>query len=233
MKNKPSAYVLEQAAGDPGLRDTGDRETVIRMIRESQMAKKLPQKSSIKETFELLAPTGSPSEGGKSDDGSSAEAANALSSVINFIITDAFNLTPEESLWVAYYLGEILSPLKNIEPALLLAAVDNELKTGEYSKRMMKKISDTNNIPYQAVTVSQNFNSGVKYAPVSDWVEGISEIILSSYPNLRPMIRSSIVGSIHGLFLELGVHDNPRQSRASLYLPNSVRFILEAGRDES
>lgn len=187
----------------------------------------------MNETFKLLekiSPTVEP-ETKQVNVEKAAETANALSSVINYIITDAFNLTPEESLWVAYYLGEILSPLKNLEPSLLLAAVDSELNTKEYSNRMIRKISAPINHSYQATLESQNFTSGVKYAPVGDWVEGISEIVLSSYPNLRPMIRSSIVGSIHGLFLELGVDDNPRKSRASSYLPNSVRYILEAGRE--
>lgn len=181
----------------------------------------------MNETFKLLTPTRTVEP--TTIDETAAKAATALSSVINYIITDAFDLTAEESLWVGYYLGEILTPLKNINPSLILAAVDKEINSGEYSTRMLKRLSIASSMPQQINLTSQNFNKGVKYAPVADWVEGISEIILSSYPNLRPMIRSSIVGSIHGLFLELGVDDNPRQSRASLYLPNSVRYILEAG----
>ena len=160
---------------------------------------------------------------------SGLRTANALSSVINYIITDAFDLHPEESLWVSYYLGQILEPLKTIQADVLLAAVDRELNCGEYSDRMIKRVSAT---PYTHTYEDSAFVLGVRYAPVADWVEGISDIILSSYPNLRPMIRSSIVGSIHGLFLELGVSDNPRKSRPSLYLPNSVRFILEANKEK-
>ena len=157
---------------------------------------------------------------------SAVRTANALSSVINYIITDAFNLEAEESLWVGYHLGEILTPLKNVIPTALMAAVDRELACNEYSNRMMRRLS----APAFAQTYDESsFNTGVKYAPVSDWVEGISEIVLGSYPNLRPMIRSSIVGSIHGLFMELGVSDNPRKSRASAYLPNSVRYLLGNG----
>ena len=151
---------------------------------------------------------------------SASKTVNALSSVINYIITDAFNLDGEESLWVAYHLGEILSPLKNILPSAYLGAVQRELECGEYSGRMIEKAKKNNH------EESSSFTPGVRYAPVSDWAEGISEIVLGSYPNLRPMIRSSIVGSIHGLFIELGVGDNPRQSRASSYLPNSVRYLL-------
>jgi hypothetical protein len=149
------------------------------------------------------------------------KTVNALSSVINFIITDAFNLKPEESMWVAYHLGQILEPLKHIKSDALLGAVQRELDCGEYSKRMFKRDSDIANN-----TADIAFSTGVRYAPVSDWVEGISEIVLGSYTDLRPMIQSSIVGSIHGLFLELGVGDNPRKSRASSYLPNAVRFLL-------
>jgi len=153
---------------------------------------------------------------------SAIETVKALSSVINYIITDAFNLEQEESLWVGYHLSEILSPLKSITPTALLAAVDKELTSKEYTQRMVRRSSKIVLIPDE----ESGFSSGVKYAPVSDWVEGISEIILSSYPDLRPMISSSIIGSIHGLFTELGISDNPRTSRASLYLPNSVRYLL-------
>lgn len=179
----------------------------------------------MKNTKELLdsALTGSTQEALNNDHilyESASKTVNALSSVINFIITDAFNLTPEDSLWVAYHLGEILSPLQNIAPSALLGAVQRELEVGEYSTRMFER---TNRTMY---TADPQFSAGVRYAPVSDWVEGISEIVLGSYPYLRPMIRSSIVGSIHGLFTELGVGDDPRQSRASGYLPNGVRYLL-------
>lgn len=149
-----------------------------------------------------------------------SQTVNALSSVINYIITDAFNLNPEESLWVGYHLGEILSPLKNIIPTAILGAVQREIETGEYSNRMFDRTSRP------SYGTDTTFTAGVRYAPVSDWVEGISEIVLGSYPNLRPMIRSSIVGSIHGLFTELGVGDDPRTSRASSYLPNGVRYLI-------
>lgn len=152
---------------------------------------------------------------------SASTTVNALSSVINFIITDAFNLNPEDSLWVGYHLGEILSPLKTIIPTSLLGAVQRELESGEYSKRMFERNSRASYMEDSA-----SFTEGVRYAPVSDWVEGVSEIVLGSYPTLRPMIRSSIIGGIHGLFLELGVSDDPRKSRASSYLPTSVRYLL-------
>lgn len=150
-------------------------------------------------------------------------ATNALSSVINYIVTDAFNLDPEESLWVGYRLEEVLSPLRHISPKVILAAVDKELSCGEYSNRMIQRVSRSSTMHAYADT---SFSAGVRYAPVSDWVEGISDIVLNSYPNLKPMLRSSIVGSINGLFMELGVSDDPRKSRSSLYLPTSVRYLV-------
>ena len=179
----------------------------------------------MKNTKELLdiALSENPSDGSADEKylyESAAKTVNAVSSVINFIITDAFNLDPEESLWVSYNLSEILIPLKTIVPTALLAAVQREVNTREYSSRMFERTVRP------TYTQTAEFTPGVRYAPLSDWVEGISEIVLGSYPNLRPMIRSSIVGSIHGLFIELGVGDDPRTSRASIYLPNSVRFLL-------
>lgn len=151
----------------------------------------------------------------------SNRTVSALSSVVNYIITDAFDLTSEESLWVGHHLAQILAPLKDIAPRAILGAVQKEIESGEYSLRMFERSVRT---PLPAA--SAEFNEAVKYAPVTDWVEGISEIILGSYPDVRPMIRSSIVGSIHGLFTELGVGDNKKNSRPSAYLPTSVRYLL-------
>lgn len=155
-------------------------------------------------------------------------ATNALSSVINYIVTDAFNLDPEESLWVGYRLEIVLSPLRHIPPKVILAAVDRELSCGEYSNRMIQRVSRSSAMTAYADT---SFSLGVRYAPVSDWVEGISDIVLNSYPNLKPMLKSSIVGSINGLFIELGVSDDPRKSRSSLYLPTSVRYLISVNEE--
>lgn len=153
-------------------------------------------------------------------DETATHTVNAISSVVNYVITDAFNLSPEDSMWVAYHLGNILVPLQKIIPTAVLAAVQKEIEHGEYSNRMFEKTNqmfDNQNV---------KFNSGVRYAPISDWVESVSEIVLGSYPELRPMIRSSIIGGIHGLFIELGVGENSKTSRPSCYLPNGVRFLL-------
>jgi hypothetical protein len=152
--------------------------------------------------------------------GSQPSTVNAISSVLNYIITDAFDLTTEESMWVGYHLGNILSPLNNIIPTALMGAVKQELTNKEYSNRLFKR----GNIETKPVDVV----AGVRYAPIEDWVESLSEIILSSYSGLRPMIKSSIIGSIHGLLTELGISSNPKKSRGSLYLPNAVRHLLSS-----
>ena len=142
---------------------------------------------------------------------------NALSSVLNYIITDAFNLSAEESVGISYNLGIIFTPLHEIFPSVTLGAVKQEMMTGEYSARLFRRTQTGSSLPSEA---------NVKYASVEDWVESLSEVVLTSYPDLRPMISSSIVGALHGLLTELGVSSNPRKSRASLYLPNSVRYLL-------
>jgi len=153
---------------------------------------------------------------------SAKTSVHALGSVLNYILTDAFDLNAEETMWVGYHLGNILSPLNNIIPTALMGAVKQEMMTGEYSNRLFKR-DNTN-----GQTLSQV--SGVKYAPIEDWVESLSEVALSGYPTLRPMIKSSIIGSFHGLLTELGISSNARKSRGSLYLPNAVRHLLGSRR---
>lgn len=149
---------------------------------------------------------------------------SALSSVVNYIITDAFNLTSEESIWIGMLLNNALEPLKTIIPTATLGAVKQELHNGNYSIRLFERTST----PPNAVTATNViYDADVKYATVSEWTEGICEIILTGYPHLRPILKSRIIGSIYGIFRELGVGDNP-DSRPSLYLPNNIRYLLRS-----
>jgi nicotinamide mononucleotide adenylyltransferase len=172
--------------------------TMIRDILDREAA----EESTLEESIDLS---------------SNPNNVNALSSVMNYIITDAFNLSTEESMWVGYHLGNILSPLNNIIPSALMGAVKQEMSTREYSNRLFKR-GEVSSLP-------ETEKSGVRYAPIENWVESLSEVVLSSYPNLRPMIKSSIIGSIHGLLTELGINST-KKSRGSLYLPNAVRHLL-------
>lgn len=141
-----------------------------------------------------------------------------IASVINFIITDAFNLTEEENMWVSYHLKSILEPVSILRPRVLLAAVKQELESKEYSDKLFNRNWATSG--YAQV------EAHVRYAPLEDWVESLSEIILVSYPDLRPLIKSSIIGSILGVMAELGVSDDIRESRGSMYLPTAVRRLV-------
>jgi hypothetical protein len=152
----------------------------------------------------------------------------ALSSVINYIITDAFGLDAEESMWLGYNLNQVLEPLTELLPTSILVAVDQEMRCEEYSNRLMTLLANPNRIASNSISKTP----GVKYATLNAWVEGICEIILGSYPSIRPMYKARIVGSVHGLFQELGLTNNLKTSRASLYLPTSVRFILSSEEQE-
>lgn len=153
---------------------------------------------------------------------SSEKAAKALSSVLTYIISDAFDLSGEEALWVGYYIGDLMAPMNKIRPAAQLLAVQEELKYGEYSNKLFRHTSsDTESSTNNSSTVN-----GVQYAPMSTWVEGMSDIIFTSYPNLTPMYKSRIIGSLHGIFTELGLDNNLKKTRPSLYLPNAIRYLL-------
>jgi len=143
---------------------------------------------------------------------------NALSAVINFILTDAFNLTEEENMWVSYHLNTILEPVSVLRPRVLLAAVKRELDNKEYSDKLFRR--DWASAGYI------DPEADVRYAPLEDWVEALSEIVLVSYPDLRPLLRSSIIGSIHGVMTELGVSEDLTVSRGSVYLPTAIRHLV-------
>jgi hypothetical protein len=148
------------------------------------------------------------------------DISNAVSSVMNYILTDAFDLTQEESFWVGYELRSVLAPVSALRPRVYLAAVSQELETGEYSEKLFSRNWD------MAGQNVQNQNTDSRQAPISDWAEMLSEIVLISYPDLRGMITASIIGSIYGILSELGLSDNMKASRKSQYLPTAIRHIV-------
>jgi hypothetical protein len=156
--------------------------------------------------------------------GNAPTVVNAMSSVLNFLITDAFDLGEEESLWVGYQLGTVLAPLERLLPDAIMGAVQKEMETQEYSKRMVER---GNRFKFgTSASTPVERDPDVKSATISQWVEALSQTILTGYPNLRPMLRASIVGSLYGLLEELGVAEDPRKSRPTRYLPTAVRYLL-------
>lgn len=148
--------------------------------------------------------------------------ARAISSVVNYIISDAFNLSDEEHIWLGYQLGKIIKPLEFITPTIVLGAVKRELSTGDYSERLFN-YKPTEKVHYSVSPIVRN-------ASLEDWTTVISSAILSSYPDARHMVQASVIGSIYGMLAELGLSNDPEKSRQSMYLPNAVRYALNAKR---
>jgi hypothetical protein len=147
------------------------------------------------------------------------DISSAVSSVMNYILTDAFDLTSEESFWVGYELKTILSPISALRPRMYLAAVKKELDSKEYSEKLFSR-------DWDAAGQSQVTDPSVRQAPISDWVEMLSEVVLVSYPDLRSSLQAAVVGSIYGILTELGLSDDENTTRKSLYLPTAIRHIV-------
>ena len=144
--------------------------------------------------------------------------SRAIASVVNYIITDAFNLTEEEHQWLGVQLGKIMKPLETLPTEVLLSSVRQEINTAEYSKRLFN---------YQQKTeIPNEYYTNVKTALLEDWVTVISSAILSSYPNSKPMVQAATVGQIYGLLVDLGLTNDAETSRKSTYLPNAVKYIV-------
>lgn len=150
------------------------------------------------------------------------EVAHAIRSVVNYIISDAFNLSEEEHLWLGYQLAKIMKPLEFINPSIVLGAVRRELTTKEYSERLFNY--------KQSGRIFQPAQKMVRTATLEDWTTVISSAILSSYPEARPMVQASVIGSVYGMLQELGLDNDTEISRQSMYLPNAVRYALNTRR---
>lgn len=142
----------------------------------------------------------------------------AIASVVNYIITDAFNLTEDEHQWLGFQLGKLMKPLESLPTEVLLSSVRQEIMTGEYSKRLFD---------YQPKsTIPNEFYQNVRVALLEDWVTVISSAILSSYPTAKPMVQAATVGQIYGMLVTLGLTNEIETSRKSTYLPNAVKYIV-------
>lgn len=145
------------------------------------------------------------------------QVAAALRTIITYTITDVFDLTPEETLWSSYHINEMLKPFEEMVPKSVPIAVTQELSSKEYSVRLSQRNEGSFN----------DISNNVENASLEDWVSIFMDMITQSYYPLRPMIEATIRGRISGLLSELGIgaHNNPR---GALYLPNAVRYMLNA-----
>lgn len=148
------------------------------------------------------------------------EVSRAIVSVLTFLVTDSFNLSESEQQWLGYQLGKTVKPLEALPAEVLLASVSKEMETGEFSGRLFNYQQDPE--------MPEEFYRNVRVALLEDWVTVVSAAVLSSYPTAKPMIQTTIVGQIYGILSELGLTNNPDTSRRSIYLPNSVRHVLNS-----
>lgn len=154
-------------------------------------------------------------EGHVSPNFSPQQTCGAMRTVITYTITDVFDLTPEEALWLSYHIKTILEPFEEMKPKAVPVPVTQELLTRQYSQNL--------SIREEGAYVDKDADT--EDAQLSDWVEVIMEMVTSCYQPIRPLLEASVRGQISGVLTELGVgiEKNPR---GALYLPNAVRYNL-------
>lgn len=157
----------------------------------------------------------------KKHESSDEITAKAFSSVLTYIIADAFDLSGDEILKVGYYINDIMSPLETVRASAVPPVVLEEVKYARYSERLFAR-TDSN----VSTTGAKRALTGVRIASLTTWVEGYSDVIFNSYTNLTPMYKSRIVGSLNGLFAELGLDNDLSKTRPSIYLPNAIRTLI-------
>lgn len=147
--------------------------------------------------------------------------AKAFSSVLTYIIADAFDLSGDEILKVGYYVNDLIKPLEQVKASAVPPVVLEEIKYSRYSEKLFQRTD--NNV---SSTETQKPLTNVRIASLTTWVEGFSDVIFNSYTNLTPMYKSRIVGSLQGMFADLGLHNDLSKTRPSIYLPNAIRTLI-------
>lgn len=142
------------------------------------------------------------------------EIRKAYKSVITDLLRDIFSLAPEECLWAEYYLGQAIELTKDSPVHDTPVAVEDELKTGKYSKGIF---SEHRSAPKTA-------NVDIIQASLEDWTSIFSEMIAEGF-RTDTITQAGISAIIRSLMESLGVGDenNPRGAN---YLPNAIRWKL-------
>ena len=149
---------------------------------------------------------------------SAAAHGIALRTVLLHLITDTFDLRPEETLWVGWQLDKACHPLAGVMPHSVPLAVRQEMLDGTYT-RLLELRERARKIRGQVW-----YDSAVLQASAEEWAEALMAPITQSY-SLRPLVESAMYGHILGLLRELGVGD-PVNPRGATHPPLDVRQRL-------
>ena len=142
---------------------------------------------------------------------------DALGTFVTAVLADAFDLTPEETIWVRAHLAETFSPLAGRTVDQVPLQVSQEISTEAFSRRLAERD--------EAGSGSARIQpAGVRYAGAEEWAAVIMQIVEQCYAP-RPLDESGMRGRLIGLLRELGVGraDAPR---ASTHLPAEVIHLL-------
>lgn len=149
------------------------------------------------------------------------EVYQAFRASLAHMISDSFHLTPEETSWVTYKVGEILQPFAHQHPKNVPSVVSAELATKKSSRSLSSRKSGS---------YLRNEDTGVPTTS-EGWVNVIYENITSSY-ELHIMEKAELKARLNSLFDELGVGAK-KNPRAALYLPTVVRYNSAHGSNPS
>lgn len=144
----------------------------------------------------------------------------ALRTVLTYSVSDAFDLTSEESAYLALVLSDLLSPsvLPDVEVTALPLAVRQEIVSGLYSGRLAAR--------HARAARPASAAAGARTANADTWLQVLMDTITTTLA-LDVMTTMEIEARLRRLLLDLGV-GHRMTPRASRYLPTSVRHLLHA-----
>lgn len=146
---------------------------------------------------------------------SSVAVACAMRNVLLHLISEAFDLREEETIYAGVALDNALAPLLDIQSHTVPFAVRQEMLDGSYSRvlelRAKARVRRANPL----------FDASLSQPTLSEWVETLISPIETSY-DLRPVVIAGLRGAFSTLLSDLGVGD-PRNPRAAAYVPADMR----------
>lgn len=145
-----------------------------------------------------------------------AAVTAAYRTVLTQLITDAFTLNQDESLWLRHELTQALAPLTNIPPRRLPMPVRRELLHHAYRDELASIDNTTATTTYR--------HNPHDPATLTDWVTVLTDTVTHAYA-LSPRVENQLHADFTRILTQLGVSANDGR-RTARYLPSALRDHL-------
>ena len=154
--------------------------------------------------------------------GSSYSHAEAIRSIMLYILADAFDLHTEETIWAGHAFDAVCGELVVHNPHSVPLAARQEMLNGTYTRQLELRENA------HLLRGSTVYDRAVMTASREEWAEILLALVTSSY-TLPPLTEARLLTIITTVLTELGV-GSKQNPRGATHLPTDLRLRLFSSR---